>query len=97
MTSVACWRNPEFDKWWYNEGKSTGVEQTGRIALKYTTVSDWWLFLLVPLFAASLGIWFRADYRSRDMIVMVIVGSAGYVVSFFLDTVCSSSSTAHDQ
>jgi hypothetical protein len=27
MTSVACWRNPEFDKWWYNEGKSTGVEQ----------------------------------------------------------------------
>ena len=50
-------------------------------------MSDWWLFLLVPVFAASLGIWFRADWRSRDLIVMVVVGSAGYVVSFFLDTV----------
>ena len=69
MTQVACYRNPEFDMWWYNE------------------VSDWWLFLLVPIFAASLGIWFRADWRSRDMVVMVFVGCAGYAVSFFLDTV----------
>jgi len=68
MTQVACYRNPEFDMWWYNE------------------VSDWWLFLLVPIFAASLGIWFRADWRSRDMVVMVFVGCAGYAVSFFLDT-----------
>ncbi|OCF40184.1 hypothetical protein I317_06009 [Kwoniella heveanensis CBS 569] len=50
----------------------------------YTEPSDWWLFLLVPLFAFSLAVWFRADYRSRDMIVMVLVACAGYVVNFFL-------------
>lgn len=49
--------------------------------------NDWWLFLLVPLFAASLGVWFRADYRSRDLLVMVVVASAGYAVSFFLGNV----------
>ncbi|WVF68805.1 hypothetical protein IAT40_003577 [Kwoniella sp. CBS 6097] len=50
----------------------------------YTEPSDWWLFLLVPLFAFSLAVWFRADYRSKDMLVMVIVACAGYVVNFFL-------------
>ncbi|WVQ96347.1 hypothetical protein IAU59_003452 [Kwoniella sp. CBS 9459] len=50
----------------------------------YTEPSDWWLFLLVPLFAFSLAVWFRADYRSMDMLVMVIVACAGYVVNFFL-------------
>jgi hypothetical protein len=83
MTSVACYRNPEFNHWWYNEGTSVPWDTERCLPI----VNDWWLFLLVPMFAASLGIWFRADYRSRDMIVMVIVGSAGYAVSFFLDTV----------
>nr|XP_018260617.1 uncharacterized protein I303_07543 [Kwoniella dejecticola CBS 10117]OBR82775.1 hypothetical protein I303_07543 [Kwoniella dejecticola CBS 10117] len=65
-TTVACYRNPEWDFWWYQE------------------VSDWWLFLLVPLFAYSLAIWFRADCRSKDIFVMVLVACAGYVVNFYL-------------
>ncbi|WWD16285.1 hypothetical protein CI109_100711 [Kwoniella shandongensis] len=50
----------------------------------YTQVPDWWLFLLVPMFAFSLAVWFRADWRSKDMVVMVLVGCAGYTVNFFL-------------
>ncbi|WVR08358.1 hypothetical protein IAU60_005413 [Kwoniella sp. DSM 27419] len=50
----------------------------------FNNASDWWLFLLVPLFAFSLAVWFRADYKSMDMLIMVLVGCAGYVVNFFL-------------
>ncbi|WWC93162.1 uncharacterized protein L201_008130 [Kwoniella dendrophila CBS 6074] len=65
-TTVACYRNPDWNFWWYKE------------------VSDWWLFLLVPMFAFSLAVWFRADCRSKDIFVMVIVACAGYVVNFYL-------------
>ncbi|KIR71707.1 hypothetical protein I310_04385 [Cryptococcus deuterogattii CA1014] len=50
----------------------------------YTEPSDWWLFLLVPIFAFSLAVWFRADWRSKDIVVMVLVACAGYVVNYFL-------------
>ncbi|ODN73284.1 hypothetical protein, variant [Cryptococcus amylolentus CBS 6039] len=50
----------------------------------YTEPNDWWLFLLVPVFAYSLAIWFRADWKSKDTLVMVCVACAGYVVNFFL-------------
>ncbi|WWC73372.1 uncharacterized protein I206_107339 [Kwoniella pini CBS 10737] len=66
VTTVACYRNPDWNYWWYQE------------------VSDWWLFLLVPLFAFSLAVWFRADCRSKDIFVMVLVACAGYVVNFYL-------------
>ncbi|WRT69350.1 uncharacterized protein IL334_006334 [Kwoniella shivajii] len=65
-TTVACYRNPDWNFWWYTEP------------------NDYWLFLLVPAFAFSLGVWFRADCRSKDMVVMVLVACAGYVVNFFL-------------
>ncbi|ORY35057.1 hypothetical protein BCR39DRAFT_516439 [Naematelia encephala] len=65
-TTVACYRNPNWDYWWY------------------VKPSAWWLFLLVPVFAFSLAIWFRAAWNSRDMLVMVVVASAGYVVNYFL-------------
>jgi hypothetical protein len=42
---------------------------------------------MVPILAFGLGIWFRADYRSRDMAVMVIVASAGYCVYYFVKQV----------
>jgi hypothetical protein len=51
------------------------------------TANDYWLFLLVPLFAYSLAIWFKADWRSRDIFVMVFVASAGYAVNFFVEKV----------
>ncbi|WVQ74265.1 hypothetical protein IAR50_003862 [Cryptococcus sp. DSM 104548] len=50
----------------------------------YTEPNDWWLLLLVPIFAYSLAIWFRADWKSKDTLVMVVVACAGYVVNFFL-------------
>ncbi|WWC95229.1 hypothetical protein V866_002087 [Kwoniella sp. B9012] len=65
-TTVACYRNPDWNYWWYTEP------------------NDWWLFLLVPIFAFSLAVWFRADWRSKDILVMVAVACAGYVVNFFL-------------
>ncbi|WVW86552.1 hypothetical protein I302_108602 [Kwoniella bestiolae CBS 10118] len=65
-TTVACYRNPDWNYWWYTEP------------------NDWWLFLLVPMFAFSLAVWFRADWRSRDILVMTAVACAGYVVNFFL-------------
>ncbi|OXG15955.1 hypothetical protein C349_05118 [Cryptococcus neoformans var. grubii Br795] len=65
-TEVQCYRDPNWDYWWYTEP------------------SDWWLFLLVPIFAFSLAVWFRADWRSKDVIVMVLVACAGYVVNYFL-------------
>ncbi|KAL7419421.1 pheromone-regulated protein prm10 [Cryptotrichosporon argae] len=50
----------------------------------YTEPSDWWLFLITPAFAFSLAIWFRADWRGRDIVVMVVVASAGYAVDYFV-------------
>lgn len=41
----------------------------------------------MPLFAISLAIWFHADFRSKDMVVMVLVACAGYAVEFFLSNV----------
>lgn len=46
---------------------------------------------MVPVFAYSLAIWFRADWRSRDIVVMVIVASAGYAVNFFVSAVSPES------
>jgi hypothetical protein len=53
----------------------------------YITLPAWTLFFMVPILAFGLGIWFRADYRSRDMAVMVIVASAGYCVYYFVKQV----------
>lgn len=53
----------------------------------YNAPSDWWLFLLVPIFAYSLAIWNRADWRSRDILVMVFVASGGFVANFFVSQV----------
>lgn len=50
----------------------------------YKSVPDWWLFILVPAFAYALAIWNRADWRSKDMLVMVTVASLGYVVNYFV-------------
>jgi hypothetical protein len=56
----------------------------------YITLPAWTLFFMVPILAFGLGIWFRADYRSRDMAVMVIVASAGYCVYYFVKQVSLS-------
>jgi hypothetical protein len=53
----------------------------------YITLPAWTLFFMVPILAFGLGIWFRADYRSRDMAVMVGVASAGYTVYYFVKQV----------
>ncbi len=53
----------------------------------YKSVPDWWLFILVPAFAYALAIWNRADWRSKDMLVMVTVASLGYVVNYFVKEV----------
>lgn len=50
----------------------------------YETLPSWTLLFLVPIFAAALAVWFRADWRSRDMGVMIVVASIGYVVAFFI-------------
>lgn len=50
----------------------------------YETLPSWTLLFLVPIFAAALAVWFRADWRSKDMGVMIVVASIGYVVAYFI-------------
>lgn len=59
----------------------------------YITLPAWTLFFMVPILAFGLGIWFRADYRSRDMAVMVTVASCGYCVYYFVKMVSSHENT----
>lgn len=45
---------------------------------------DWTLFLVAPALAFGLAIWLRADWRSRDMLVMMVVASIGYLVNYWM-------------
>nr|KIR47402.1 hypothetical protein I312_03163 [Cryptococcus bacillisporus CA1280] len=65
-------------------GNHSDTSDANTTEVLINTVSDWWLFLLVPIFAFSLAVWFRADWRSKDIVVMVFVACAGYVVNYFL-------------
>lgn len=53
----------------------------------YNPPPDWSLFIIVPVFAFSLALWFGQDWKSRDMVVSTLVASLGYLVNYFVKPV----------
>jgi uncharacterized membrane protein YjjB (DUF3815 family) len=54
----------------------------------YNPPPDWSLFLTVPTFAVALAMWFKQDWKSRDMLVSTGVASAGFLVNYWVKPVC---------
>lgn len=44
-------------------------------------VSQWWYFLLVPMFAIALSLWNLAPIKTRQFPIMVIIAIAGWVTN----------------
>lgn len=58
----------------------------------YVTPPDWTLFITVPVFAFALALWFRQDWKSRDMVVSTVVASLGYLVNYWIKPLLSDDS-----
>lgn len=56
----------------------------------YNPPPDWSLFLTVPTFAVALAMWFKQDWKSRDMLVSTGVASTGFLVSYWVKPVSTA-------
>ena len=61
----------------------------------YTPPPDWSLFLTVPAFAVALALWFKQDWKSRDMLVSTGVASTGFLVNYWVKPVSRVNDALH--